>query len=192
MLRGPTVLKSKNPPSAVPECKYQEKVGRSASRIYDVLAEYVLASDSDPHAFAMDSRRIAALAGYADKTNARRSVKKAELAGILFRLHPGKKREKGSAGVPALLCLRGFDESMDEAIEAGKRSPHYQSRINTAALPMPKPDLHGALTWSELRKGDPEQYKDLFCLLFPIGSHWPRDFEPPSHSPYVGSFAVAA
>lgn len=170
MLRGPDVLKSKAPPNAAPDFKCQEKVGESARRVYSVLAEYVLVSGSDPYAFAMNYQRIATLAGYADKTNARRSVEKAELAGILFRLHHGKPREKGCAGVPVLLCLRGSGESIDDAIEAGKRTPHYQSRINTAALPTPKP-LYGALTWSELQECDAEKYEELLCLLG--SSHWP-------------------
>jgi hypothetical protein len=143
--------------------------GGSALRVFRALAEYVLASGCDPHAFAMDYKRLADLAGYADKKNAWKSVKKAEKAGILFRLHPGKPREPGKVGVPALLCLRGFGESIDEAIEAGKRSPHYKSRISTAALPTLKP-FYGSLTWSELQECDPEKHQEFLCLLVSIDS----------------------
>lgn len=152
MLRWPPVVNQESPP-----------VGGSARRVFSALAAYVLASNSDPHAFAMDYKRLADLAGYADKKNAWKSVEKAEKAGILFRLHHGTPREPGKPGVPALLCLRGSGESIDDAIEAGKRSAHYKSRIN-AASPTLKP-FYGSLTWSELQECDSEKYQELLCLL---------------------------
>ena len=105
-------------------------VGKAAGRVYGSLATYALANGLDPHAFGMDYARVADLARYADKTSAYDGAVKAEACGLLCRLDRGTARR---GGAPTLFCLRGKDESLADAIEAGKQTKAYLERLRENA-----------------------------------------------------------
>ncbi|HEY6326588.1 MAG TPA: hypothetical protein VIW73_08790 [Candidatus Cybelea sp.] len=103
-------------------------VGKPGWRAYAAMTTYVQIEGLNPHAFAMDYGRLRDLIGYGDKGDARKAAIQAEQYRILFRLHRGSARTKGRGGQPTLFCLRGANETMEEAIAAGRKSDAYVAR----------------------------------------------------------------
>jgi hypothetical protein len=104
------------------------KVGKAAWRAYEAIATYALHQSLDPHAVAMSYERLADLADYGAKADARHAALQAEECELLYRLDPGTPRTNGRPGLSTLFCLRGEGETLTDAIEAGKRSAQYQER----------------------------------------------------------------
>jgi hypothetical protein len=165
-----------------------EKVPKAALRVYEALANYVSAKGLNPHAFGMDYRRLANLAGYVSKDDARRGVLEAEEAKLLHRLHRGAPHRAGCRGTPALFCLRGEGETLDQAVAAGTGSKQYQLRqVATSSAAIPKPDFWGALRWDELRKADRGRYSDV-CDMLKDSQHLPEEGKPLLRMPVFARF----
>ncbi len=99
-------------------------------RVYDSLSAFVGAEGLDPHAFAIDYGRIAGLAKFCDKKNARAAVVKAEEAGLLVRLDPGTPVR---GGLCTLFCLRGEGQTIDEAAALGRATDRFSRRVEERA-----------------------------------------------------------
>lgn len=142
------------------------KVPKGVSRIYEAASTYAVNNNLNPHALSIDYGRLAQLAGFADKSNARRAVLQAEEAMILYRLDPGMPSQPGCKGMPTLFCLRGEGETLEQAIEDGKFSKNYQARLKKQPEGKRKPALllvH--LRWEELKQSHPEVYWDVVEVL---------------------------
>jgi hypothetical protein len=113
----------------------EERIPKGASRIYEALAKYASEFRLDPHCFGMDYARLAALAGYRDKSRAWKSVSRAEDIGLLFRLHRGSGHGENLRGLVMLCCLRGADEAMQAAYDQGTQSQMYLERVAECGQP---------------------------------------------------------
>lgn len=113
----------------------RQRLRKGARRIYEALAGYVTANRLNPHCFGMDYGRLAAMAGYADKSQARKATDDAEDLGLLFRLDRGTKNVENLRGLVTLFCLRGAGELLQDAYDDGVRSDMFTERLQLSGEP---------------------------------------------------------
>jgi hypothetical protein len=110
-------------------------VPKRSRMVYEALVQYVTAKRLNAHCFGMDYSRIAAVCQYQDASAAGKAANVTEDFGLLFRLHRGRKRSKGEDGLLTLWCLRGQEETLQEAVDDGMQSEMFQQRLEDAGEP---------------------------------------------------------
>lgn len=111
----------------------KDKPSTRARKLYEALVQYVTAKRLNAHCFGMDYGRVAALCHYSDKSAAGKTALAAEDCGLLFRLHRGRKHGKGKRALLTLWCLRGRDETLEEAVDDGMKTEMFERRLDEVA-----------------------------------------------------------